>query len=817
MENWVLKIACKLQRKRKNGGYNIMKPFILPHPDLDVKMNQRLTVVSAPAGFGKTMFVQEWCRRQPFAHVWVTVTEADRDPGRFYSRIEEELSQILAIEPVTENEFALFQGSAALILDDFHILENQNNSEILGRLLKKLPSSVKVVVISRYRFSLDIKAAGQITTEDLRFDQQQSRAFFEESGGQPLSEDEFIALHAWTRGWAAGMRLLSLAVEGYGGIREFTEQFQGSHPYMTDYFTDEVWRREPRWIREILLQTVIIDRFDDSFGSAITDKEEQGWLLDLFSRNLFIASSRPGTFRFEPLFREYLLQQLKKVPVDERRKWYEQISLWYEKHENGTKAIDFALQADDTNRAASLIIRFASDLLKEGEWGRVERWRARLGNVHGEQRSQLLLFYGWVYFLKGAFAGLNELLLEAEEAVQTSRLSEAYKGELALLRSFTAFAIKDVEEAMRQGDNAASLLAGGGIYLRFNIKLNNFEAQMTRGKIGLNGRIRELYRYYSHLFSRRFPVSEMFGGYVRTSYTEILVEFNRLSEARESAERVYRLAQKLREKSILVPAAIVYSRILMAEGKIDDALTLIDEVKRAVKEQDLWKRLIISQEVRLLLHQEKVEAAKHLFYKNVLHAKNAPEPMHEFESLTYARVLIAAGAYEQVGLYLEQLLLAAESDDRFGTRIEILLLESVTFEKTNRIQKGIKALAEAMELAGNQGYVRIFLDEGEPIYELLRHMNPPNSSYAGELLSIFRRKIKLSSHGLLLTSRESEVLRMMEEGCTNKEIAARMNVTVGTVKGYGVTLFKKLGVHNRTQAVARGKELDLIGRYDKNA
>ena len=268
---------------------------------------------------------------------------------------------------------------------------------------------------------------------------------------------------------------------------------------------------------------------------------------------------------------------------------------------------------------------------------------------------------------------------------------------------------------------------------------------------------------------------------------------------------------------MLVPAAIVYSRVLIAEEKTEESLSLIDEVKKLVKRQDFWERLIVSQEVRLLLHLGDVVAAKQLFYKDVLYVKNATEPMHEFESLTYARVLIAAGAYEQVELFLEQLLLAAESDDRFGTRIEILLLQAVTFKRTNRVQKGIKALAEAIELAEEQGYVRIFLDEGEPVYELLQRMNPKGSSYAGKLLSIFKEKIKPSSEGPSLTNRELEVLRMMEEGSTNKDIADRMNVTVGTVKGYGTALFKKLGVHNRTQAVARGKELNLMGGYDKNA
>jgi LuxR family maltose regulon positive regulatory protein len=192
-----------------------------------------------------------------------------------------------------------------------------------------------------------------------------------------------------------------------------------------------------------------------------------------------------------------------------------------------------------------------------------------------------------------------------------------------------------------------------------------------------------------------------------------------------------------------------------------------------------------------------------------LYGKQDSEQLHEFEALSYAKVLIDAGDYDRAELFLEQLLLTAESRDRYGTKLEIMVLQAVVFHKTRRFQKGLKVIRKTVELGEKEDFVRTFLDEGEPIFDLLRRLRS-DSPYVENLLACFREELESSVSDLVLTKREQDVLRLMENGMTNKEIAVSINVTVGTVKGYASVLFKKLVVHNRTQAVARARELNIL-------
>ncbi|HEX7064026.1 MAG TPA: LuxR C-terminal-related transcriptional regulator, partial [Bacillales bacterium] len=481
-------------------------------------------------------------------------------------------------------------------------------------------------------------------------------------------------------------------------------------------------------------------------------------------------------------------------------------------------AIDLALKAGDDVRAGSLILRFAPDLLKHAQWEDAQRWIGLLGRVEGKQKARMMLFYCWMYFLKGAFAGLSEFVQETEKQIAACGLPSEYKGELMLLRSFTAFAIKDVEGAVDRIDEAVSLLADRTVYLDGEMRLNIAEAQTIRGTIGLRGRLSKVIHYLKHFKKHRSLAPETFAGYAHTVGAETAYEINRLDEARYSAEKAFKIAKKQENASMLVPAAIVFSQILRNYKSYREGYSVIREAGKWVNGNGRrWELMLIAQEVRLLLGQGRIREAERLFYEQILHAKDGQEGLHEFESLTYVRVLIAAKAFDQAELLLEQLLFEAESHDRFGTRIEILVLQAVVCQKVNRIQKGMEVLKEAIELAEEEGYTRTFLDEGQPIHILFERIGRGRSPYVRKLLDLFDETPQHSAVSVKLTKRERDVLSMMGDGFTNKEMAEEINVTIGTVKGYASTLFRKLGVRSRTHAVARGRELDLLNSQGKNA
>ncbi|HEU5139623.1 MAG TPA: LuxR C-terminal-related transcriptional regulator [Bacillales bacterium] len=777
------------------------------------KFGGRLTIVTAPAGFGKTTLVNEWCRRQPFPSAWIDVKSGDQIDDPFRKKLSDAIEAAIGFpNPKKDMDH---RNPAVLVLDNVHFLENKAVSRLIKHLFNWTPPSIRIVIISRHQLSLS-EAAVEITEEDLRFNEDQSRCFFENRIGRDLREEEFANLHQWAQGWPGGMQLLSLIVEDYGGIRQWIVHFQGEHQYLSDYLS-EIWDHEPPKVRDFLLQTAVVKTFDVSSCEALFGKGGKNHLQKVIDRHLMISSTVYG-YRYEPLFQAFLLRELRMGNEEERRKYYRNAAKWYAEEGRGIEAVDCILKAGNAKESASLILRFAPELLREARWEAVERWGWLMGRLQGEEKGRLMFFYCWVYFLKGAFAGLDELIQRTEEQIDRSGLPDAYRGELRLLRSFTGFAIKDVEGAGTYIDDAFSLLKDGNVYFDTEVILNRSEAQLLRGPVGLRGRMSKVSRYLSKFREHRGSIPETFAGYANTVGAEVAYEANQKEEARKIVKEALDVADKQKNASMLVPAAILYSRILSTKKAFREGLSFINEVREMVNGKErLWQLLLAAQEIRLYLAMGQVREAERLLYENILHTKNGAGQLHEFESLTYVRVLIAGKSYDQAELLLEQLLFTAESEDRYGTRIEILVLQSVIFQKTNRIQKGMEMIKEALALGCEEGYVRIFLNEGQPIHILLGRIGSGYSAYVKQLLDLFREAAKISFGGPRLTKRELDIIGMMGAGFTNKEMAEEINVTIGTVKGYASTLFRKLDVRNRTQAVARAQELDLLRNQGKNA
>lgn len=768
-----------------------MKAEFLPRNKLFKKLTDRLIAVSAPSGFGKTSLIREWCRSQAFPTGWLSVTDTHRDSTRFMLDVRKVMERLNRHKTEKENK------APTLVIDNCHLL----SSQLVKRLPEFIPPTVKLILISRHQLPFD---APQLTADDLRFNKEESRAFFEKRIGRLLSEKECSDLYSWTHGWAAGMQLLALVVREYGGVNEWAGHFDGSHRVFADYFF-EVFSGLPNLVKEFLLQTSVLDTFDQSFCATL----QTNLLPDVLRRCLFVAENN-GNYKYEPLFLAFLRKESEKVSDAKRKRWYRKGAEWCAANGKEPEAVDLAILEGNAKRAASLLIRFAPEFLRKAEWKVYERWNHLIFKLKGQQRAEVLLFFCWVYFLKGAFARLGELLWETEKVVAADHLPDQFRGELSLLQSFSCFVTKDWERAIRQCDTAFSFLHDGGVYFDARIPLNVDEAQMTRGKVGLKGRIDKAIRYYLHFNQYRSLIPETLAGYGFAAFAEASYEANQIEAAREAAQEAIAVAKKIDSISMLVPATITLTQILQKEKAFQKAVSLIETTIEMAKEKGrLWRLLLVAQEIRLFLKQGNLKGAQRLVYENILHADQNAEQLHEFESLSYARVLIAAEDYDQAEFYLEQLLLAAESRDRYGTRIEIMVLRTVLFHKTNRMTKGLEELRNVVKMAEAEGYARTLLDEGEPIFDLLQRIGS-QSLYVKHLLDFFREELESPQSGPALTRRELDVLHMMAAGMANKEMASAINVTLGTVKGYGSSLFKKLQVHNRTEAVARGRELDLL-------
>ena len=367
------------------------RPGLVSRPRLVERMHQgierKLTLVSAPAGFGKTTLLAEWLAATPAsqrAAGWVSLDQTDNDPAFFWayfitalqkvqSEIGESALSLLhspqppAIESILTtliNEINAIEDDFAFILDDFHVIDAQPVHGAIAFLLDHLPPQMHLVIASRSDPPLPLarlRGRGESTelrASDLRFTPDEAAAFLNGVMGLDLSAGDVAALETRTEGWIAGLQLAALSMQGREDVPGFIAAFSGDDRYIVDYLVEEVLQRQPKSIRSFLLQTSILDRLSGPLCDAVTGQEDgKGMLEDLERGNLFVVplDDKRHWYRYHHLFADVLQahsmeEQPDRVPILHGR-----ASEWYEQNGLLSDAIRHALAAEDFERAAGLV------------------------------------------------------------------------------------------------------------------------------------------------------------------------------------------------------------------------------------------------------------------------------------------------------------------------------------------------------------------------------------------------------------------------------------------------------------------------------
>jgi LuxR family maltose regulon positive regulatory protein len=337
-------------------------------------LRRPLTLICAPAGFGKTTLLSEWIRANPdqeMALAWFSLDVDDNDPGRFLTYLigslihsvgvdsDEALSLLQTSQPPPPKVIltALISGletidiRCALILDDYHLISNQVIHDALTFLVEHLPLQMHLVLISREDPPLPLarlRARGQlaeIRVDDLRFTLEEATQFLDQRPGIQLRVDQVQDLESRTEGWIAGLQLVALAMQGREDLDGFIAAFTGSHRYILDYLTEEVLNQQPESVRSFLLQTSILNRLSASLCDAITGQSNGHMLLEQIDRsNLFLISldDERYWFRYHHLFADMLRRHLQHTSPDSEAELHHRASLWFEQNGWVTEAVEHA-------------------------------------------------------------------------------------------------------------------------------------------------------------------------------------------------------------------------------------------------------------------------------------------------------------------------------------------------------------------------------------------------------------------------------------------------------------------------------------------
>ena len=373
------------------------RPELVTRPRLIEQLNhnlhRKLTLISAPAGFGKTTLVTDWLQSQgdnassPFLLGWLSLNEGDNDPVRFLTYLISALNRIQGLEteigvgalqmlqspqpPSPEtilisviNEIALVTHKIVLILDDYHLIDSQQVHENLNFLIENLPPQLHLVITTREDPPIPIsrlRARGQLNelrAVDLRFMGEETAVFLHQTTQLHLSAADIAALETRTEGWITGLQMAAISMQGSKDVEGFIKSFAGSHRFVLDYLIEEVLEQQTEEIHAFLLKTAVLDRLNGSLCDAVTGQENGQETLEMLERaNLFIIplDDERIWYRYHHLFADILRQRLQLTKSDQLSKLHLRASQWYEQNRLIDEAIEQALRAHDFERTAALL------------------------------------------------------------------------------------------------------------------------------------------------------------------------------------------------------------------------------------------------------------------------------------------------------------------------------------------------------------------------------------------------------------------------------------------------------------------------------
>ncbi|MFC1879120.1 LuxR C-terminal-related transcriptional regulator [Chloroflexota bacterium] len=898
------------------------RPEFVPRPGLIKQLNEglhrKLTLISAPAGFGKTTLVSEWIytlrydgpkeNQIVYKAAWLSLDGGDNDPTRFLAYLVAALQSVVSnigegvlvmlqspkLPPAETllipliNEIAAIPDRILLVLDDYHVIDAQPVHDALSFLLENMPPQMHLVIATREDPDLPLSrflARGQLTelrAADLRFSSSEAAEFLNQVMGLNLSTEDIAALENRTEGWIAGLQLAAISMKRGDDATSFIKSFTGSDRLVLDYLIEEVLEQQSQNVQAFLLQTAILDRLTGSLCDAVrfgfskspssseratlTGRKSGREILEYLEHaNLFIVplDNERRWYRYHHLFAELLRQRLHQREGEGINKLHIRASEWYEHNGLEIEAFYHAAAANDIARAERLIEGDGLPIHWLGAASPVLNWLASLPKTELDARPSLWVTYASVLVFAGQSGGVEQKLQAAEAAIAEAADVKAAPGGLqniiepeakpqdligriAALRAMMAVPLHQVESIITQSRLALEQLHSDNLTYRtaanwtlgyaYEIQGDRIAASqaysevISRTKASGNfmftlaattslGNIQEAENQL-HLAAETQRAALQLAGdppvpFACASYlslARILYEWNELDAAEQHAQKSAQLAQQI--EGVDTPAAcwLFLCRLKLAQGDVAEAAFMLAQADQFMQQHNFGHLLpeIAAASVLISLNQGNLAKAADLAEKHEL-------------PLSQARVHLAQGDPGEALALLEPLRRQVEAKGLVDERLKVMVLLAVALYAHGEKEGAVGLLGEVLALAEPGSFIRTFVDEGPPmarvLYEILSHRIKPD--YVRRLLVAFPdsesgqtnpSKIQAPKSELFepLSEREIEVLELISEGLTNQEIATRLFLSQHTVKVHAHNIYGKLGVKNRTEAVAKGKSLGIL-------
>ncbi|MEQ8677789.1 MAG: LuxR C-terminal-related transcriptional regulator [Aggregatilineales bacterium] len=885
---------------------SVLRPRLIDQ--LNGGSHSKLTLISAPAGFGKTTLVTEWIDSGERPVAWLSLDEGDNNPVRFLSYLVAALQTISpqignSIMSLLEapqpppidslltpllNELATIPHDFVLILDDYHTLDSTGIDSALTFLIGNQPPQLHLVITTREDPRLPLarlRVRGQLTelrAADLRFTADEAAEFLNSAMGLSLSPDDVAALEQRTEGWIAGLQLAAIAMQGKQDTGAFIQSFTGSHHFVLDYLIEEVLNRQPSHIQDFLLKTSILERLCGPLCAAILQDDEDALatLENIRQANLFLIAldNERNWYRYHHLFGDLLRKRLGQTDSIEIDDLHIRASQWYEQHELRSEAIYHALVAKDFERAATMIeVAWTATHSTTFQNGEQRAWMQALPTSVYRNRPVLSTGYGWVLLDFGELDAADERLRDAEQWLDIDGQPDQVASEIIVVdkaefqrlpatiasaRTYHALALGNIPETIKHGQRvlafaeeddhhqrgiaismlglahwytgdleAAYQFMTDGMEHMYQLGIIHFALSSTFGLADIRlgqGRLFDAIDIYQKGLqvaeSQSYQVQGIADLYMGLG--DLYREQNNLETAREYIAKSESLDEQAGLPDWRVRFCKVQARMKQISGDFDSALELLDEAERLYHITPVPNiQPIPAMKAQIWIKQGQINRALSWAQGRGLSLDSDVTYLNEFELMTLARLHIdlvengsTSNTIHELTHLLERLLDTAEGEKRMGSVIEIRILQARLHWTLLNGKVALASLQPALQLAEPEGYVRIFVDEGQVMKAMLTEAVTQDifPTYSRKLLTAFDSASSLpasrASQPLIepLSERELEILQLVADGLSNREVSKRLFIALNTVKGHNRNIYQKLQVSRRTEAVARARELGLI-------
>ena len=880
---------------------------------LNAGNHSRLTLVAAPAGFGKTALMASWLASPTASHsgktvkehthapesnqsphalcsCWLSLDENDNDVQRFFTyfvaaiqTIDHSLGQTASTRlqdaqapqaPQADllltsllNDLSTFIKPVIIVLDDYHVIEHPKIHDAMIFWIEHAPANVQLVLTTRTDppFPLALWRSRdklvEIRAADLRFTVAETTQFFEQVMQIELSAPEVQALEKRTEGWIAGLKMAAISLREHDEPAHFIEHFSGSHRFVMDYLTDQVLNRCSMEQREFLLQTSILERICAPLADALIPDlstesgcTSQSLIEALHAENIFIVplDHERRWYRYHHLFTDLLHQRLLQRAPQEVERLHGRASQWFCGEALWGEAVPHALASKDRAVIEATLVAVTKASFSAGHIQRAQKWIQQAQAQLAEPSPRLRIYEGWLHVFAGEYHHLTAMTEDATEDAFDGELSDAESTVLAIgLRGVLAAQSDDHQQAMKCYQEALDLLEPDDSMIRnmLTVLLGRVEIRVGQVIAGFK-RLMVVFDPTTFMRSSTLKMDAM------TTLYSLFDRENGQAEQLAMSARVieyYEHSDEPPEPGLAWLYSFL-SREPYFQNRLSDAIRLLEAAVEVSKPMgDLWMARIGSHielarayyasdthnggrdiieglyEQRNVMppHMTAIVAAAKIFYctdEGNLDAAQALAGQHGFSpdaTVTpisvnayrmYAHLLMMQKRYQQTLPLLYQTLRLQQTT---GFPDQIIIAHNQIASALHSLGQSAQAryhLEQAIRMAAEVDYVRCFLEIDQtfaPLLPELRHIAP---SFVDRVLTMLGNEPFDPNAQLIepLSTRELEIIELIALGSSNRDIAEQLIISVGTVKKHAANIYGKLGVNNRTAAIAQARELGFL-------